>query len=71
MKQNVEIFTELYQQRVDCSISIDSCKHGEEETIKELRKLPEIVQVYQVYGAYDLIAQVSVDTIDKLRVSIS
>jgi DNA-binding Lrp family transcriptional regulator len=33
--------------------------------------LPEIVEVYQAYGAYDLIAKVSVDTIDKLKESIS
>jgi DNA-binding Lrp family transcriptional regulator len=49
-----------------------NCKQGEEkETIKELNQLPEIVEVYQAYGAYDLIAKVSVDTIDKLKESIS
>jgi DNA-binding Lrp family transcriptional regulator len=33
--------------------------------------LPEIVEVYQAYGAYDLIAKVSVDTIDNLKEIIS
>lgn len=42
-----------------------NCKQGEEkETIEELKQLPEIVEVYQAYGAYDLIAKVSVDTIE-------
>jgi DNA-binding Lrp family transcriptional regulator len=43
------------------------CEQGfEEETIKELKQLPEIVEVYQTLGAYDLIAKVSADTFDKL-----
>jgi DNA-binding Lrp family transcriptional regulator len=49
-----------------------NCKHGEEEqTIKELKQLPEIVEVYQTIGAFDWIAKVSADTTDKLKETIS
>ena len=39
--------------------------------IEQLKELPELVEVYVVCGSYDIIVKVTVDTINKLKETIS
>ena len=36
--------------------------------IEKLKQLPQVVEAYKVDGSYDMIAKVTDDTVDKLKV---
>ena len=44
---------------------------GEDDVMKELRKLPEVREAYRVYGVYDTIVRVEASTHEKLKDVVS
>jgi len=40
---------------------------GEEEVLKEIKKVEGVEEAYTVYGVYDIIVKIKADTMDKLK----
>tara|TARA_Y100000996_G_scaffold191880_1_gene150119 strand:- start:340 stop:582 length:243 start_codon:yes stop_codon:yes gene_type:complete len=49
-----------------------NCELGsEEQIISELKTLPDVQNVQGTFGAYDIIAEVSSESVDKIRETIT
>ena len=49
-----------------------NCELGSEERIiSELKTLPDVINVQGTFGAYDIIAEVSSESVDKIRETIT
>ncbi len=48
-------------------VLINSEIGGENEVLKELRKVPNVKEAHVVYGVYDIIAKVEAEDMDKLK----
>jgi len=40
---------------------------GEEEVLKEIKKVEGVEEAHTVYGVYDIIVKIKADTMDKLK----
>jgi len=40
---------------------------GEEEVLKEIKKVEGVEEAHTVYGVYDIIAKIKAETMDKLK----
>ncbi|MDP7975336.1 MAG: Lrp/AsnC family transcriptional regulator [Thermoprotei archaeon] len=40
---------------------------GEEETLVQLRKIPEVKEAYEVYGVYDIIVKIEAPSLEALK----
>jgi DNA-binding Lrp family transcriptional regulator len=45
--------------------------HTESDVLKELEKVQGIEEAHAVYGVYDIIARLKVDTMDKLKETVT
>ncbi len=44
---------------------------GEEELVKELKKIENVKEVFVVYGVYDLVAKIEADSMEKVKETIT
>ncbi|MDP7975796.1 Lrp/AsnC ligand binding domain-containing protein [Tardisphaera miroshnichenkoae] len=44
---------------------------GEEETLEQLRKIPEVKEAHEVYGVYDLIVKIEAPTLEALKDTVT
>jgi len=52
-------------------VLINAVLGAEEDLLKKLREIPNVKEVYVVYGVYDIVARVEVDTMEKMKETIT
>jgi len=44
---------------------------GEEETLEQLKKIPEVKEAHEVYGVYDLIVKIEAPSLEGLKDTVT
>jgi len=52
-------------------ILLTSVIGSEDDILEALKDIPEVKETFKVYGVYDIILKIEVDTLDKIKETIS